>query len=723
MKEKLKIFENPKNNTEEKPKYIPKKKNINAFLEQMEKDRLEKDKKRLSLRGEAMFGQNIKAKLLQFNSTIPTIKEEKEEKKIPKKIDMKRHSEIMRESIKGLNVTKESKEIKKFNIEEHMNKMKEEEEKELKKNQDEIPKNPPKKISEDFFKNLMNSNKKYKFISKKVPKKLDTDKILDDMRQNQNNIKDKNSQNEDNFENLNIRNRSFTVAGALSNIKSAEQEKKKKEEEQKLLEEERKRIREERKKREEERKRREEEERKKREEEERIKKEKEEEERKKREEEERIQLEKDLKKYEEERKKREEERKIKEEERKKREEEERKKREEEERKRREEEERKIKEENEKLKMEGLKKYNKKEEDLTENEIYNLIERIRFEKSVEAYNNNTFRNYYNNYKGGYDWEGKDIKFTFEEINQISTESLNNIEVTKTGKVIALSHKDVSKITIYTAKTYQEEDCIVFESTVNSIKINDNYLYCALNEANDNILIMSLNNYYDKTYLNGHYYSVTDLTINNYGGFISVDIKGNINVWKDNKVHKRGYELYDINTITVINKNMIAILSFKKEVLKFYDYLNYTYLECMETITDIKGSGLKNNMLQLNRNILAVAGTYIYIIDLQSLILTNKIGCFYANVSISSFHFNEKGYFFVSQALTNRWDNEIEKGILGYYQYNFIDEHIPDKNTLIKLASKTKCHEHFISAIKQIDSKTIVTGSYDGKIKFWVLKEVK
>ena len=46
-----------------------------------------------------------------------------------------------------------------------------------------------------------------------------------------------------------------------------------------------------------------------------------------------------------------------------------------------------------------------------------------------------------------------------------------------------------------------------------------------------------------------------------------------------------------------------------------------------------------------------------------------------------------------------------------------------NTLVKLASKSKCHDDYITSIKQIDSKTIVTGSYDGKIKFWNLKENK
>ena len=170
-----------------------------------------------------------------------------------------------------------------------------------------------------------------------------------------------------------------------------------------------------------------------------------------------------------------------------------------------------------------------------------------------------------------------------------------------------------------------------------------------------------------------------------------------------------------------RQKIAILSFPCEKVKFYD-LRYSNLECIATIGNIKGSGFKNNMLQLNNNILAIAGTYIYIIDLNSLIVTNQINCVYANDCISSFHFNNKGYFFVSQALTNYFNNEIEKGTLSYYQYNFKDEFIPEKNTLVKLGSKSGCHKLFINSIKQIDSKTIVTGGFDGKIKFWNLIEL-
>ena len=345
--------------------------------------------------------------------------------------------------------------------------------------------------------------------------------------------------------------------------------------------------------------------------------------------------------------------------------------------------------------------------------------MAYEKSVDDYHNSTFREPTEN------TEGRDFKYTLEETKQISTEPLINVEITKTGKIIALSHKDISKITIYSEKTFEEENCIGLESKVNSIIVDSENIYCALDEPEENILIINLKNTEDQIFLVGHNCGVTDLTITNHGYLVSADQQGNIFVWKDLEVKKTINDFHHhINTITEtkISTQGVAILSFNEEVIKFYD-LRYSNLECIETISGIKGSGIKNNMLKLNENILAVAGTYIYIIDLRYLQVINQIYCFYANDSISSFHFNNKGFFFVSQALTNDYnDDDLDKGILGYYQYCFDDKDYPEYNRLFKLASKIKCHEHFIYTIKKIDSETIVTGSYDGKMKFWNLKKI-
>jgi len=622
-----------------------------------------------------------------------------------------------------------------------------------------------KRTIEEVLRKVVRAKKMFKFIKRRLPGKLDAEKRLLNMRQDS--IRPKKEVEENAFENLNILNRTTSVAERVFKIecdlKKLEEERKMREEEKRKREERRKNREAERKKREEERKKKEEEEKRKKEEEERMKKEEEErkkkeeeeaerkrieeEERKKKEEEERIQKEIEQIKNEEEKRKREEEEKkrleeeekkrkeeeerkrIEEEERKKKEEEERKKKEEEEKKRIEEEERKKKEEEERIKKQTkkgaekvkdayLRKMNKKEEELTETEKLSLAMILQYEKSVEEYINTNVR------EASENAEGKDIKYEFEEKKQIETEPITTIEMTKSGKLISLSNKELSKITIYTEKTFEEEDCIVLESKVNSIVIVDNSIYCALEEPEENILIISLDNKDDQVYLVGHTCPVTDLTLTKYGYLVSSDIEGNIFVWKNNEIKKTGNDFHSyINTITETKENTqgIAILSFKEELIKFYD-LRYSTLECLETIPNIKGSGLKNNMLRLNENILAVAGTYIYIIDLNSLIVTNMINCCYANESISTFHFNNKGYFFVSQSLNHTWTDEYEKGILGFYQYNFKDPLYPDVNTLVKLASKANGHDDCITAIKQIDSETIATGGMDGKIKFWNLNEI-
>ena len=148
--------------------------------------------------------------------------------------------------------------------------------------------------------------------------------------------------------------------------------------------------------------------------------------------------------------------------------------EEEERIKKEEEERKRKEEYEKCKLEVLNKLNKKEEDMVQYELNRLIECLKYDKKIEEYNKLNYKEFSN------DYEGKNIKYTFEEKKQITTESIINLEVTKTGKLVVLTHKDISKITIYEKDTYQEEKCIILESKVNSMKINSKYIYCALNE---------------------------------------------------------------------------------------------------------------------------------------------------------------------------------------------------------------------------------------------------
>ena len=672
----LKISENSKieqkneeKTKEENPKEIPKKLDIDAMKQRMEADEdVTLRKRRNTVQQEIIYGSNVKDNLVKFNtqSIIDDSKKEPEKKIIPKKIDTEKHLQKMKESVKISDVPKEKKEIKKLKLEEYMNKLKEDEI--LRKAQEEVLKIIPKKLSiEDYIKKLNESKKNVTVIKRIIPKKINVEEILNNMLEKKNSKNYISEKKDDSFDK--------TKQKSDSSSPEIPPNDKELEEERKQIEEVRKSIRDLRTKRQEEVKKKEEE----------IKT-KEEEERKKREE-----------KEEEERK-----------------------RMEDERKKVEEKERERKEKEEKIKNEYLKRINKKEEDLSPYELEVLKQGINYKIEFDAYEASTFR-YFDYY-----YEGRNIKYTFEEIKQISTDPIINIEVTDSGKIVALSHKDFSQIAIYKENTYEEEKSIILDSKVNSFKIYKDNIYCALEETNDNILIISLNDFDDRKYLSGHSSPATDLTYTSYGYLVSADIKGDIIVWEKNKPKKRINDFCNrINTITEINAKLqtIAILSFNQEQIKFYD-LRYSSLQPIETIEDIKGSGLQNNMLKLNKNMLAVAGTYLYIIDINSYIVTNKINCVYANdcISTSLTVIDDKGFFFMSQALTNVWFNEIEKGTLGYYEYDFIDEIIPDKNPLIKIASKNHCHELFISSIKKIDSDTIVTGAYDGKIKFWRLKSI-
>ena len=624
-------------------------------------------------------------------------------------------------TINETNLKNESKIItqnipKKINIQERFNKMLDEKNSNNKKERDNIYNPNTNNKTNNKFSEFLNSINK----SEKERKQFEEDK----------------------------KNQEIQKAKKLEDIRKREEErikleeeKRKKDKEQLLLkleqekQEENKRLEENRKKREEELKRKEQEQ-KKREEQWRIQQEiwkKEDEERKKRmeiETKEREEREENKRKQREEERKRKEEENIREKEmdrkRRKEEWEKRKKEiEEEERKKMEEIEKKRKEEEEILKSEILEKLNKKEEDFTQDELTKLIGDLKSKKELEEYEQIKFQNF--DFKGK---EGKDIKYTFEEINEISTDRVINLEIAPYGRIIVITQKndsDFSTITIYNNKedTYEVEKSENLEAKVNSFKIYNDKIYCALARGFDNILIMPINNFEDKIYINGHSCEATDLA--NVSHFlITTDMEGNIKVWEDNKYKKSINDfLKRINTITAINTlNQIAILSFNEELIKFYDLKYYTSLQPIATINYIKGSGYKNNMLKLNKNILAIAGSCIYIVDTNSFTLTNEIYCFYSNVCISNSLslIDKKGYFFVGQTMTNKLDDDREKGTIGYYEYNFNDSLIPEKNTLIKMASQNRCHELFINSIRTIYNDTFVTGSDDGKIKFWKLKSI-
>ena len=683
----------------------------------------------LTLENKIIGPDEFKNLLSRFNSTT---KEEKEKKeiKIPGKINIKEREELMQQTLK-VAAKKEFKKIKKINMDEHMNKMRANQL--LTKAQNEIKQKIPNKINfEEHIKKMRETIKNLTIIRK--PEKPEKSFNIEEIK-NKNEINDINEK--ENIKKEKKRIEDLRISRILERKKVEEEHiKKLEEEEKKEKEEEDKRLKEE-------------EEKKKKEEEERIKLEEElkklEEEKKLKEEEEKKKLEEEKKRIEEEEKKRiEEENKIKKEEevkktleqwkniieekKKKREEEEEKKRKEEQIKKEQEEkrikelsEKKEKEEEDKLIKEYLNKKNKTKEELTPNELETIKLGINYKKQVDNYQKIKFREY------SYNYEGKDIKYDFELIKEISAEQIINLEISNKGQIIISTlHEGYSNIIIYKENTYEIEKHLILECHINSFLLDKKNIYCSLADNFNNILIINLENTDNKIYLNGHNCSVTNIIITNYNYLVSSDIKGNIVVWNNNKI-KKLIKAFDkkINSLCEISEKeqRIAVLSFDSQEVKFFD-LRYNGMELLATIGNIMGSGLQNNMLKLNRNILAISGIYFYIIDINSFIITNIISCIYANDTISTSInlIDNKGYFFVSQALTNNWLDDIEKGILGYYEYEFISKEVPDRNPLIKKGEKILAHDNFITSIRFIDKDNFVTGSIDGKIKFWKLKNI-
>ena len=651
----------------------------------------------LTLENKIIGPDEFKNLLSRFNSTT---KEEKEKKeiKIPGKINIKEREELMQQTLK-VAAKKEFKKIKKINMDEHMNKMRANQL--LTKAQNEIKQKIPNKINfEEHIKKMRETIKNLTIIRK--PEKPEKSFNIEEIK-NKNEINDINEK--ENIKKEKKRIEDLRISRILERKKVEEEHiKKLEEEEKKEKEEEDKRL-------------------------------KEEEEKKKKEEEVKKTLEQWKNIIEEKKKKREEEVKKKIEIWKKKIEEKKKKREEEEKKRKEEQikkeqeekrikelsEKKEKEEEDKLIKEYLNKKNKTKEELTPNELETIKMGINYKKQVDNYQKIKFREY------SYNYEGKDIKYDFELIKEISAEQIINLEISNKGQIIISTlHEGYSNIIIYKENTYEIEKHLILECHINSFLLDKKNIYCSLADNFNNILIINLENTDNKIYLNGHNCSVTNIIITNYNYLVSSDIKGNIIVWNNNKI-KKLIKAFDkkINSLCEISEKeqRIAVLSFDSQEVKFFD-LRYNGMELLATIGNIMGSGLQNNMLKLNRNILAISGIYFYIIDINSFIITNIISCIYANDTISTSInlIDNKGYFFVSQALTNNWLDDIEKGILGYYEYEFISKEVPDRNPLIKKGEKILAHDNFITSIRFIDKDNLVTGSIDGKIKFWKLKNI-
>ena len=296
----------------------------------------------------------------------------------------------------------------------------------------------------------------------------------------------------------------------------------------------------------------------------------------------------------------------------------------------------------------------------------------------------------------------------------------------GKLVTLNSQNTSILKFYNEKNYQLEHTVLIENKINYINQIDNKIYCCLDINTDNICVLSTDEYYETLYyLNEHFNPVTSIikTFKEY--LISCDKSGEILVWNDDEKLKKRFNVFNANISNIYEINQkeqqIAVFSYDRKAIKFID-LRYEDILVLETIENIYGSGIKNNMVKLNEYNLAIVGTYIYIINLPILSLTNIIYTYYSNFLICDFklNYNKNIYFIISQSLANSIGEEQDKGTLGLYKYTINDELLSEQNELDKIISQEKCHAQFIISVLQIDENNVVTGCSDGTFKIWKVK---
>jgi len=388
-----------------------------------------------------------------------------------------------------------------------------------------------------------------------------------------------------------------------------------------------------------------------------------------------------------------------------------------------EEKKKIEEKN-KFKKEFLKKIGKTEKDFTKEQLNLLLLQEKLKNDPEDYKNRKYSKYIHGYL---DEEGRNLKGNFQLKLEINNElQIHDMIILHNGKLVTLNSQNTSILKFYNEKNYQLEHTVLIENKINYINQIDNKIYCCLDINTDNICVLSTDEYYETLYyLNEHFNPVTSIikTFKEY--LISCDKSGEILVWNDDEKLKKRFNVFNANISNIYEINQkeqqIAVFSYDRKAIKFID-LRYEDILVLETIENIYGSGIKNNMVKLNEYNLAIVGTYIYIINLPILSLTNIIYTYYSNFLICDFklNYNKNIYFIISQSLANSIGEEQDKGTLGLYKYTINDELLSEQNELDKIISQEKCHAQFIISVLQIDENNVVTGCSDGTFKIWKVK---
>ena len=388
-----------------------------------------------------------------------------------------------------------------------------------------------------------------------------------------------------------------------------------------------------------------------------------------------------------------------------------------------EEKRKIEEKN-RFKNEFLKKIGKTEKDFTKEQLNLLLLQEKLKNDPEDYKNRKNCKYIHGYL---DEEGRNLKGNFQLKLEINNElQIHDMIILHNGKLVTLNSQNTSILKFYNEKNYQLEHTVIIENKINYINEINNKLYCCLDINSENICVLSTDEYYETLYyLNEHFNPVTSIIQTFKGYLISSDKSGEILVWNDDEKLKKRFNVFNANISNIYELNekeqQISVFSYDRKALKFID-LRYEDIFVLETIENIYGSGIKNNMVKLNEYNLAIVGTYIYIINLPILSLTNIIYTYYSNFLICDFklNYNKNIYFIISQSLANSIGEEQDKGTLGLYKYTINDELLSEQNELDKIISQEKCHAQFIISVLQIDENNIVTGCSDGTFKIWKVK---
>jgi WD40 repeat protein len=193
----------------------------------------------------------------------------------------------------------------------------------------------------------------------------------------------------------------------------------------------------------------------------------------------------------------------------------------------------------------------------------------------------------------------------------------------------------------------------------------------------------------------------IELENNKNFASCSLDKTIRVW--NKETKQTISNYDIgeNVWTLLeNENKILFIPEDKDGLFLIDYSIGNIEKKINEKINCTGT---NGIYKINNNLIALASlTSVYVVDIKKYIIKNIM------------KFENETYFWCVYLLS---DGSLVSS--GYYP-NIIQW---DINTNQLISKNMSIHNDSLPSIVEIENNILITGSYDGKIKFWKLKYMK